>query len=123
MAGTKPGHDGNINVAHCPKCKLLLRNCLHHAAQRTRIGDWHLRVLDQRLVIFGQRLERRLGFHLHDLVAAGLQPAEQRRQGFRGRTIRRAGLVAAFAASVSALSSTARFAFSNIWSYAFMASP
>jgi len=35
-------------------------------------GSFH--VLDQRLVIFGQGLDLCLGLHLHDLVAAGLQP-------------------------------------------------
>ena len=80
MAGHEPGHARVEEPA-----ALRLRDRLHHARDRTRASTRrHLQVLQQRLVIFRQRLERRLGLHLHDLVAAGLQPREQRRQRFAG---------------------------------------
>ena len=48
-----------------------------------RARDWQFHFLDEGLVVFSKRLQRRLGFHLHDLVAAGLQAAKQRRQCVR----------------------------------------
>ena len=58
----------------------LLRNRLHHAADRAAGNGRHLLVLHQHRVVFGQGFELLLGLHLHDLVAAGLQAAQQRRQ-------------------------------------------
>src|ERR1019366_10488452 len=64
--------------------RMLLRNRLNHAAHRAGACDRHFHVLDQRLVIFGQGLHRRLGLHLHHLVAAGLQAAKQDGHGLGG---------------------------------------
>jgi hypothetical protein len=56
----------------------LFRNRLHHIVDRSCARDRQLHVLDESLVVFGKSLQRCLGFHLHDLVAAGFQAAQQR---------------------------------------------
>src|SRR6266481_9485350 len=61
----------------------LLRDRLHHIVDRPRARDRPLHVLDQRIVVLGKCMQPRLGLHLHDLVAAGLQAAKQQRQCFR----------------------------------------
>ncbi len=55
----------------------LFRNRLHHIVDRSCARDRQLHVLDESLVVFGKSLQRRLGFHVNDLVAAGLQAAKQ----------------------------------------------
>jgi len=57
---------------------VLFRNRLHHIVDRSCARDRQLHVLDESLVVFGKSLQRCLGFHLHDLVAAGFQAAQQR---------------------------------------------
>jgi hypothetical protein len=59
-------------------CSLnLFRNRLHHIVDRSCARDRQLHVLDESLVVFGKSLQRCLGFHLNNLVAAGLQAAKQ----------------------------------------------
>ena len=63
---------------------MLFRNRLHHAGDRPRTHRRQLGVLQNFLVILRQGLHRGLRHHFDDLVAAGLQFAQQFGQGFRG---------------------------------------
>ena len=62
--------------------RMLFRNRLHHAGDRAALTVGSLASLMTVLVILRQGLHRRLGPHLHDLVAAGLQLAQQLGQRF-----------------------------------------
>ncbi len=86
----KVGRAAGFQAASKSKCKIptsscglnLFRNGLHHIVDRSCARDRQLHVLDESLVVFGKSLQRCLGFHLHDLVAAGFQTAQQRWQCF-----------------------------------------
>src|SRR6185369_5255963 len=82
MPGTSPGMTTRLEVG-TRRRQSLLRNRLHYAADRAAGNRRHLLVLYQHRIVFRQGFELLLGLHLHDLVAAGLQATQQRRQGDR----------------------------------------
>src|SRR4051794_21094587 len=60
------------------------RHSLYHAGNRARADRRDLEVLEDLLIVFGDRLKLRLGFHGDDLISASLRAAEQGRQCFAG---------------------------------------